>query len=340
MKLKLLFAGLLSSSVIFGQFYTFNSYSETYQDLNNSTSLNNNDVWDDPDYIIPIGFDFQFFDTISDTIYISSAGVGGFLTFNNSQSVNSPMLIAYGADIIDRGFNNQISISNISYELTGTSGNQILKIEWQNVGFYGDVMNNGSSTDYTNFQLWLYEGSNTIEIHFGPNSIVDTFNAFGGETGSIVVLSENYDFYNFSFLDEMNYLEGQANAPTMMTTYQADTVLNSPFLSDIFLDGVIPNETVYQFNHTNLTANISEKNASDKVRFTVYPNPAHDQLNFSFDNPALIKTAIILNLNGQVILPVDPTQKTIDISTLPNSIYFIQITTEDGKVSTTKWVKI
>ncbi len=51
------------------QTYSFTKTSEIYIDLANPITLNNGDIWEMPDYIIPIGFDFWYFNSTIDTLY-------------------------------------------------------------------------------------------------------------------------------------------------------------------------------------------------------------------------------------------------------------------------------
>jgi len=63
------------------QSYEFTVSTNPYINLTGSTSLNGTAPWDDPEFEIPIGFDFQYFDTTIDKIYIDDWGFGAGLTF-------------------------------------------------------------------------------------------------------------------------------------------------------------------------------------------------------------------------------------------------------------------
>jgi hypothetical protein len=168
--------------------YTFSRTTGNYQDLTGATSLNNNQTWDDPGYIVPMDFPFTMFGKTIDSLSYFSLG-GSLMGFCGSDTVYTPIISPFEADLIDRGGWTGNSQSPLSYKVDGGVGNRILKIEWNNAGSYDDSTLN----DYVNFQLWMYEGSDDIEIHFGASSIaVDTI-FFYGESGPLVGVLR-YDF--------------------------------------------------------------------------------------------------------------------------------------------------
>ncbi len=316
------------------QTYEFSVSTETYEDLTGSTSLNNGTTWDDPEYYIPIGFDFQFFDTLVTQILIESEGYGGLLSFNESESI-VPTIIAYGADIIDRGYDflggyGQASQSNISYLLEGTAGSRILKIEWNNVGFYEEMADNYISVDYTNFQLWLYEGSNNIEIRFGPNSVTQPNLCYDGAPGSFAGLVENVDYSTGFFYGEVIMLLDDPSAPMAVST---PSYYNIPYLN-----GTIPDGTVYKFEYT--TVNTSDVTEFDG-QFSLSPNPSNDYFKIilnDFNTNFVNANILIVNSLGQVLKDIDFTTDAINISDLKAGTYFVQIRTDSG-MTTKKLIK-
>ena len=215
MKRTLLSLFIMSSGLFAQEVnYYFEQFTSTYNNLEDPISLSNNIIWDDPEYLLQLDFDFNLLGN-SLTQLNFGPGVGGNL-YNGDMSY---ALFPISADIADRAFNIYLDnedelggLSPISYKVIGEEGSHILKIEWNNVGFYEDESNNY----YMNFQLWLYEGSDMIEVHYGPSDVPDNFftleeNAcgffavdFNTETGSGFILeevNENYDF-GFNYLDE------------------------------------------------------------------------------------------------------------------------------------------
>ena len=157
---------------------TFKIDSGVYQDLSNPISLNNGQSWDDPEYLMPIGFPFQFFGQQFDSLIVSD-----YISFDDNTTYIINVLYA---DLVDR--DTATSVSPIGYVLDGDSLKRILKVEWQNAGYYCENGGEPPMNDYMNVQLWLYELTGDIEIHVGPSSIDDPIIAYCGEEGPIVEL--------------------------------------------------------------------------------------------------------------------------------------------------------
>jgi len=68
-----------------------------------------------------------------------------------------------------------------------------------------------------------------------------------------------------------------------------------------------------------------------KTSFTIYPNPATDVLNISLENDVLLENVTIYNNLGQKIKSLK--QNTVDVSTLAKGLYFVEVTTNQGKAS-------
>jgi len=322
--LILIFA--IASLNIHSQTYTFEVSKGQYTDLVESISLNDGMTWDDNQFIIPIGFDFQFFNSIMDEIFIEDIASGVLLTFDTSETGIFPVMLPYGADIVDRGFDTNTDIpslgseSNISYLLEGNEGERILKIEWNNVGFYFELQDDDISSDFTNFQVWLYEGTNEIEIHFGPNSITQPLISFEDEFGTYIGLFSEYDADNDLILGETIMLFGNPCSPIPV------------FEPLAFLNDVIPEGTIYKFSF--MTSNVEEQLRSSNV-VSLYPNPASEFLQINQNIQDIkIESIIVSNIVGQTLIEVvNNKNELIDISNLKSGIYFIQIHTNLGMIT-------
>ena len=222
--------------------YDFSYNTGTYTDLTGSTSLNNAQTWDDPEYVISIGFSFEFFDQAFDSIHISDR-----IWFD---AANKYRIYAYSADYIDLGSGS--SLSPISYLLSGTPGNQILKIEWQNAGFYDD----NTTSDFINLQLWLYEGSNDIEVRVGPNSVLNP-DSYGGDEGGVVGLWDRITNKN-------TYLIGDENNPVQTTVISGIPNLNgTPVNGTIYNFGKCPSASFGSVIDSGLTVSLTGSLAAD-----------------------------------------------------------------------------
>ena len=132
------------------------------------------------------------------------------------------MIIPYGADIADRGYNTPISESDVFYKLTGEPGSRIFKLEWKNVGFYREIAEQGTANNYTNFQLWIYEGSSDIEVRFGPNYTPD-FDYIHFDNGVLVALSDSIGYLGWG-PGQILYLKGPEDQVELVTVASPEFV--------------------------------------------------------------------------------------------------------------------
>ncbi|UOX33308.1 T9SS type A sorting domain-containing protein [Flavobacterium sediminilitoris] len=73
-------------------------------------------------------------------------------------------------------------------------------------------------------------------------------------------------------------------------------------------------------------------------KFTLYPNPVQDVLNFNSKENIAIQSVEIYNMLGQVVLTVPNATKSVDVSNLTKGNYFVKVNTEKGN-SNTKFIK-
>ncbi|MBP5651013.1 MAG: T9SS type A sorting domain-containing protein, partial [Bacteroidales bacterium] len=74
-------------------------------------------------------------------------------------------------------------------------------------------------------------------------------------------------------------------------------------------------------------------------RFSVYPNPAVDQLNVSGEN---MRTIELYNALGQLIITENPAIDnfcTVSVGNLSSGIYMLKVISTDGRASVRKFVK-
>lgn len=104
-------------------------------------------------------------------------------------------------------------------------------------------------------------------------------------------------------------------------------------------DSVSENFLTQYFGESCREGIIATKNISE-INFTLYPNPADNQINISFDN-AKNRKIEILDYSGfrQSLLFFADKECKADISALIPGIYFIQIT-EHNSFSVSKFVKL
>ena len=74
-------------------------------------------------------------------------------------------------------------------------------------------------------------------------------------------------------------------------------------------------------------------NTVENNNLTVYPNPAHNHLQFVMSNGQLVESVQILDITGKTVKTIisGKAKQSIDISTLQNGIYFVKIGTQIQK---------
>jgi hypothetical protein len=291
--------------------YTFSMTTGTYSNLTGAISVNNGELWDDAEYKLPIGFSFQLYDIIIDSLYFG-LGYGGIVSsVIDSNYMAEYAIIPFEADLIDRGEIVGTSQSPISYTVEGAFGTRILKLEWNNAGFFeeGDV--SGTLNDFINFQLWLYEGSNTIEFHYGPHMITDPDINYFGDPGAIIGLT------GFNLLNAY-LLSGPASNPVVVDTL--DVITGTP-----------ANGTIYRFQYNTNIGVDADHTLSSQV--SVYPNPANGIFHLHYKG-GIECPYQITDIAGKVIQQgmVKDEVTALNISHQQKGIYFLTVGAETIKL--------
>lgn len=316
-----LFVICLATMALSAQSFSVSTSNAAYSELVDPVSLNNGMTWDDPEYLVPIGFDFTFMGNTISNFYFG--GLGGTL-FGDPSVSPIPALFAYGADIVDRGAGENIetdipgSQSAISYKLEGAPGSRIFKLQWQNVGFYSDVSLNGdNNTDYVNFQFWVFEETNNFAIHHGPRSITNPELSFDQTPGTYMVFCPEFDFSLETIPANSIVVSGDPQDPTVEQFDAAFQITET-----LTIDGIIPEGTLYSFNQ-NSSVSIEEGTVDASLQLT--PNPASSYFTLESTNPALLDQPVhIYTAIGQLVKTVNFNQQ-VDVSDLDRGLYFIEI---------------
>lgn len=79
-------------------------------------------------------------------------------------------------------------------------------------------------------------------------------------------------------------------------------------------------------------------NDISKSAFTIYPNPASDNIQIMGDDFDKISEIAILDISGKTVLTTLP-NANINISALDQGVYILRLTSKDGTISNQKWVK-
>ncbi len=292
--------------------YSFTTYNETYTPIVGGTDLMGGEVWDDPEVFVPIGFDFTLFGNTTDELLLLPPGaqvvtgiVKGSLT---------DLLMPYFADVMNA--DTLVSVSPILYSLEGEPGNLIFKMQWTNVGFYGELFETETFTNTTNFQLWLYQNGNVVEYRYGDNTVdspevVHFIGAPGCLIGSAVALDGS----------EWGGLWSLAGDPSNPNLVAIPSGMQD-FTEQQILSAEPPSGTVYRFG--DFTSSVQEVKSEDIV---LWPNPAKDAIRILSNSSQQFWVYDQIGkevLNGKLMNQ----NNTIDLSNLNAGTYIVR--TESG----------
>ncbi|MFN2428739.1 MAG: T9SS type A sorting domain-containing protein [Cryomorphaceae bacterium] len=315
----LLTLGLFACLSSFSQ-YTLTAFNEPYEPISNGTTpAGVFEGWDDPEFSVPLGFDFTMGNNTFNALAQGGLGaifIGG--NFNNGSGVG------FLSDIIDGGQLPEELPSEISYVVTGNPGNQICKIEYTDAAFYAEVVDLETATNRTNFQIWIYESDLSIEIRFGESTITNAQVAYEGldgpSIGVFLGISDDGETLEYGGL-----ITGDPASPELQTV----NIVDEGFFTG--LDGTPADGQVYR-----LTPSVVSVKEQTETAFAVFPNPAIDkiQVDGNIRQNAVYR---ISDITGKIVLSGNyNSSSTIDLSALSPGVYVIGL---DGYSSVAKFVK-
>jgi hypothetical protein len=153
----ILFAMLFLARPAAGQDFNYSVQIGTtsWSELSSQTLCNTVNIMWESAYRIPIGFSFVFNGISYDSVSIET---NGYLVFDSNRN---HAFTAYGTfgDKTDTLENHSV----LGYELTGSSGNHVLKIQYKNVG------QSNHTNELLSYQIWLHQNG-TIDVITGENT--------------------------------------------------------------------------------------------------------------------------------------------------------------------------
>ncbi|WP_116105950.1 T9SS type A sorting domain-containing protein [Lewinella sp. IMCC34191] len=330
---------LCVSGSLSAQSYAFSVDTETYIDRDGGLLLSGTSNWGndyDLGFDIPLGFAFSFFGRSIDTLYFYERGL--YTVPQPAGDIyTGDIMIPNVADLADRSpAVDGDSRSPITYHLVGDAPARIGIIEWENVGYENDIYTNNSSTEYTNYQVWLHEEDGTIEIHYGQSSAGVIAGLEETEPGVLMVK----DYYENPATDsigwaEIFYLKGDAESPLwgeIATVEALDTV--EYVLTSNPLSGA-----VYRFTATETTALFGP--ADHLTPCEVFPNPTGGRLELRL--PGELSSRIIrigvFDAAGHQVRDRENVAGDIDLTGLPGGLYHLRLMTDSGQSLVARVVK-
>ncbi len=317
-----LLLGLGMCTLATAQFpYSASVFEETYTPLTNPVSLGIDVGWDDPEVEIPLPFEVSIGEDDDIVTVLQISGTGEML-MGLSASAALNILWPISLDVMDIGAVEIEEESHIQYEVTGTSPNRILKVEWDEVGLYEEISELGTTTMRLSFQTWLYENGNIIEYRFGPNTMGD--GSLDSEfLTSGLILDFDYDYYSG--------LIYTANGDPATPEWSLTDDFYAWYYSGQMLNGVPEDGTVYRFGPAT---NIAESSSDEHAILSLYPNPADGQCWMENQHNDLL-TVTLWDAQGRSVSEVQLNQGqrvTLDVTSWESGFYAVQALQEDGSV--------
>ena len=304
------------------QGYTLGYYTQAYTPLTGATIIADNqaELNNPPPIYLPPGLNFTIAGvSTSNQLYVDNNAY----TSNNSNE-DLPFFIFTPIQCYSSG-SFVFTKASISYKIDNAAPNRILKVECRNFRIshtpYSFV-----DSDSVAFQYWLYEGSNKIEFHYGPNysAIPSTLNPSLDFIGI-----QNIKISNADTLVNIYTAYADPAAPMLNTTqvnYSSAEEVILPQLYSLPTDG-----QVYVFNPTT-TLSIGENTVTNS-NLNLYPNPAKEQVTLQNIEQGKAYKITLLNSLGQIVRTVNNTP-SLDIRDVPQGMYVVQI--QQGDNTTTK----
>ena len=309
----------VSLSATAQDFYTFSKSEATYEDLTDAVSINNGETWWFIDAIGPITSPFPL-SIFGEDFNLIGFNSGDFVIFENNEDKAS-FLHPLFTLTIDRGFPNS-SQSPISYKVEGNEGSRILKLELKNVGvateFNFEAPNPDESITYLNFQIWFYEEDSSIEYHYGDHNITD-LSVLNDDSISLV----GFELYNTleEGSERAGLVYGEITEPSYFEFADENDMPDNPE-ETLTLDAVPQPNTVYRF-----ALNPASVDDVTKTAFSLYPNPATERLNVSF-NESIYTTYQVYDLTGREIISgtINGENNTqINVGSLQTGTYLLKV---------------
>lgn len=290
--------------------YELTVLSDPYFDLSAPVSISDGELWDDPFYLTSTGFDMQLFEEVTNVLGVLSPGAQ-VVNLNEANPDTVQLLSPYYSDIMNAS--DTMAVSPISYVVEGPPGNAVFKMEWKNVGFYGEWDASNSYFNTTNFQLWIYQNGNIIEFRYGPNTIKSGSLLHFFSTGPLVLLGRNVAF-DGSGWEGLWALGGDPQNPQISAVPSGQ----QPDFTQALL-GEPSSGTVYRF----APVVIGEHYASAQQHLSLWPTNASDRVNIATQPGESYR---VLNAQGAFVLEFQAVNETtiLDVQALTTGFYVVR----------------
>ena len=294
--LKTTLLAIIISCTGYTQTYELVQSSSSYQELTNPVDLTGGELWDDQVWNLPIGFDFELFGKNYTTFTVDA---NGFIIDSVGNAVVKVGIT--GPDLVDGAFLEDPSNPlPVMYEVSGSAGNQVLKLQWESANVWG-----ADSTNVVNYQIWFYEATGDIAFHFGE------FYLDNVPTVTVQKYSQG------AYLDDGFSLSGDPASAV------SSTIIN------IKMSGTPSEGDMYTFERTGSSpspAFLTGQAAAGQI--SVYPIPATENITVNGNYTGYV----IYDTQGKAIIHSDNQDEVIDVSHLSEGLYVVELATPEGTV--------
>ena len=198
-------------------------------------------------------------------------------------------------------------------------------------------------------QLWENKGSNQSWLKIRLQGVLSNRDAVGTKIEAYIgnIYQQRYRHCGIGFLGQNTKTEiiGMDNFTTIDSlvitwpTGHIDRLFNIPANQTLFIMEGSTNHGEIEVDE-DIILTVSNHNQNPDITISLFPNPATDQLNIT--RTSIQKAEyLIKGLQGQLIKKgqLSSLSHSIDVSSLPDQIYTIEIWTEGQQLLSRKWVK-
>lgn len=300
----------------------------SYAPLISGESLTDNLVWDDPSFIYTPPFSGGFLKDNSVEFGMLNSFLGGILVgVTEDEAI---LFIPTSMDLIDRGFLDEVSQSNIITAVTEIDQKNALVFEWVNAGFYDELDNTQISTSYVNFQVIVYENEPYIEYHYGPSKFTTSDKEFSSLENGTQLIGLQYIDISTNQTKDFLALQGVMTDPKLIAV---DIETEDEFNA---LDGFPKEDIVYRFVlETSSLKNLFNNAVQASIRCNLI---SHDiEIVCAEDMTFYYK---IFGPNGKLVSRGQCNSGSmIDMSWLSSGQYYIQLSQYEKITKTLKFIK-
>lgn len=314
---------VLHFAVIAQSPYLLTSTTASYTALSGATSANGTTPWHVQYFSMPLGFSAKFGNTMVTRLYTDGA-----VLYADTMGTAVDLFQSFYSHTIDPGFGTATSQSPLRYMTTGSAPNRIFKYEVSGGRFYAEKQTYGTYADSFNYQVWVYEGSNNIEMHFGSSKISHAVDYFGlGGYPSFC----GYFNVNFSTgVGNIGYFAAGAVATPFIDSF---TAMHNP----VGLYNYPPSGTVFKFSPRTSTTGIANIGSFPNVY--VYPTVCNNNLFVDVKEGSPIDYRIV-SLTGAVMMEgaLQTGNNSLGVNRLAPGMYLLQLQSVASK-TTYRFVK-